>query len=142
MHEIRVLIVDDHRPRVSQAVWNLRTKCQPCGLGRYPQRSFRRGDLRWHRSRGSEPHSPRRSTAVRQCGRQPVARYPVTNERWAYAAAPSLRNRLFSAVSSLCSAALSSMVVKDASAIASDVPVQRRSMSPFRQRQTRRESLV
>ena len=30
--------------RVSQAVWNLRTTCQPGGLGRYPQRSFRRVD--------------------------------------------------------------------------------------------------
>ena len=32
------------RERVSQAVWNLRTTCQPGGLGRYPQRSFRRVD--------------------------------------------------------------------------------------------------
>lgn len=49
---------------MSQAVWNLRTTCQPGGLGRYPQRSFRRIDYGGYRCSGSEPHSPPRSTAV------------------------------------------------------------------------------
>ena len=53
--------------RVSQAVWNLRTTCQPGGVGRYPQRSFSRvddGDT-------TVGVGTVLVTIVRQCGRQP-----------------------------------------------------------------------